>query len=615
MSTPESQLILPQDNNSDKIWDRLEKDVNEEGEKVRPWASATTKQAVLSLIKYERRKVTKNIENIEIPSAPFAVDKDGITDVNDPLIRHQLKGYIQFTDAIEYLKGKDYGQKVTDGNDAELIEQKLYYLQKLLNPLKLVYGDQEFTIREAPLKDFDTAVAPAKVHANVKTNAGRQLIIRWDTKGSEKYNIKIFKSDKSEITDLSVKGVSGGMKRVTIPEKIKDTDFYVRVWLLRMDEPEKYFDGPFSCPPNQSAMNPTQSLYDVDKFRLKIDGKYKTIFDLIPLVKERLPEEQKAQFNQYTLYKALEVLSASIKSIYNTVIEEPPESGVFKLEPVKTVKWEHLTLPVTWNTLSEASKTLVILSHFMDKRLLKDEDGIKGFVDSITDTQLGSNKAAYIPNVRNGGTQRIAGKRKIDQTSSYGPSEMEENFLHEVRVLAATEKTNNIKNVSWRSAMNYLKRYDRIDGRRWIGCCYLETGVEEEACSRLRRLFKMIKLSHERGYPVIDKSVAAPFDYNGSTSTLRYSSFGPNNYDRTQIFPLVQPVPYVMADESVAATSKTKIVDPQQSFSKAMLVKNKSMINVLKTEGNNYFDHPLYPSKDKKQSMLDINAFATVDGE
>ena len=607
MSTPESQLILPQDNNSDEIWNRLERDVTTEGENIKPWASNTTKQAVLSLIKYERKKVTNNIENIEIPSAPFAVDKDGISNNNkyDPLIRHQLKGYIQFTDAIEYLKEKNYGQKVTDGNDAELVEQKLYYLQKLLNPLKLIYGNQEFTIREAPLEDLETAVAPAKVHANVKTNVGRQLIIRWDTKGSEKYNVKVFRSDKSEMTDLSVKGVSGGMKRVTIPEEITDTDFYVRVWLLNKDEPKRYFDGPFSCPPNQSAMNPTQTLYDVDKFRLKIDGKYKTIFDLIPLLKNQISEEE--DINTFTLSKALQTLWGRIKGIYNTVIEEPPESGIFEFEPVDTVKWEHLTLPVTWNTLSEENMTLVILSHFMDKRLLKDEDSIEGFIDSITDTQLGSNKAVYIPNVRNGGTQRIAGKRKIDQTSSYGPSEMEESFLHEVRVLAATEKTNNIKNVRWASAMNYLKRYDRIDGRRWLGCCYLETGVEEEACSRLRRLFKMIKLSHERGYPVIDKSVAAPFDYNGSTSTMRYSSFGPNNYDRTQIFPLVQPVPYVMADESLAATSKTQVLDPQQSFSKAMLVKNKSMIDVVKNNGNNYFDHPLYPSKDKKRSWLVLN--------
>lgn len=603
MSTPESQLILPQDNNSDEIWNRLERDVTTEGENIKPWASDTTKQAVLSLIKYERKKVTNNIENIEIPSAPFAVDKDGISNNNkyDPLIRHQLKGYIQFTDAIEYLKEKNYGQKVTDGNDAELVEQKLYYLQKLLNPLKLIYGNQEFTIREAPLKDLETAIAPAKVHANVKTNVGRQLIIRWDTKGSEKYNVKVFKSDKSEMTTLSVKGVSGGMKRVTIPEEEPETDFYVRVWLLNKDEPKRYFDGPFSCPPNQSAMNPTQTLYDVDKFRLKIDGKYKTIFDLIPLLKDSIEGGMRA-INQFTLEEALQVLRNHIGLLYT-------------VEPVGTVKWEHLTIPTAWNVLSDEDRTLVILSHFMDKRLLKDEDSIKGFVDSITDTQLGSNKAAYIPNVRNGGTQRIAGKRKIDQTSSYGPSEMEESFLHEVRVLAATEKTNNIKNVPWRSAMNYLKRYDRIDGRRWLGCCYLETGVEEEACSRLRRLFKMIKLSHERGYPVIDKSVAAPFDYNGSTSTLRYSSFGPNNYDRTQIFPLVQPVPYIMADERVAATSKTQILDPQQSFSKSMLVKNKSMIDVLKNgDGNNYFDHPLYPSKLKKTNN-DILAAFVADEE
>ena len=607
------QLYLPQNRkDSEKIWERLENDISNVGVvgdassdffldadgnnttvTKRKWKSDATKQAVLSLIKYEKKKVTNNIENIEIPSAPFAVDKNGISQGNryDPLVRHQLKGYIQFTDAIEYLKEKDYGQKITDGNDAELIEQKLYYLQKLLNPFKLVYGDQEFTIREAPLKDFETAVAPAKVHVNVKTNAGRQLIIRWDTKGSGKYNVKVFKSDKTEIATITknftAEGVSGGIKKVTIPDNVTDTDFYVRVWLLNKEEPKRYFDGPFSCPPNQSAMNPTQTLYDVDKFRLKIDGKYKTIFDLIPLLKDSIDGGMRV-INQFTLEQVLQVLRDHIGRLYT-------------INPVGTVKWEHLTLPTAWNVLSNNDKTLIILSHFIDSRLLRDADSVTGFVDSMMYTQLGSNKAAYIPNVRNGGTQRIAGKRKLDKTSSYGPSELEEIFLHEVRVLAAKEKTNNMENVPWKSAMNYLKRYDRVDGRRWDGCCYLETGVEEEACSRLRRLAKMIKLSHERGYPVIDKSVAAPFDYNGSTSTLRYSSFGPNNYDRTQIFPLVQPVPYVMADETVAATSKTEILDPQQSFSKAMLVKNKSMIDVLKNgDGNNYFDHPLYPSKMKK---------------
>ena len=130
------QLYLPQNiNDSEKIWKRLISDVNDVGVagdvdedgvetdvfildadgnntkfKKKKWKSDITKQAVLSLIKYEKRKVTKNIENIEIPSAPFAVDKNGIRqrDKYDQLVRHQLKGYLQFTDAIEYLKEKDW---------------------------------------------------------------------------------------------------------------------------------------------------------------------------------------------------------------------------------------------------------------------------------------------------------------------------------------------------------------------------------------------------------------------------------------------------------------------------------------------------------------------------
>ena len=121
-----------------------------------------------------------------------------------------------------------------------------------------------------------------------------------------------------------------------------------------------------------------------------------------------------------------------------------------------------------------------------------------------------------------------------------------------------------------------------------------------------------LKLSHERGYPVIE-SIAAPYEYTTSTTYRRFTTFGVNNYDRIQIFPQVQPVPYVFITEVTAGSSRLTIVDPQKSFQEKKHIGHGSTVDVVKN--GDYFDHPLYPTKKKKSAFQQISSYSREDAE
>ena len=75
-----------------------------------------------------------------------------------------------------------------------------------------------------------------------------------------------------------------------------------------------------------------------------------------------------------------------------------------------------------------------------------------------------------------------------------------------------------IYNSTWKQSKKYFKKNSVVYGRGYHDFIYLDTRLEREACDTLRRIDRLLRLSHERGYPVLNKSVAAAYNDAENTS-------------------------------------------------------------------------------------------------
>ena len=188
---------------------------------------------------------------------------------------------------------------------------------------------------------------------------------------------------------------------------------------------------------------------------------------------------------------------------------------------------------------------------------------------------------------------------------------MEYEFANKGKKLEAMQIKTIIENSTWKNSQKYFKKNSVVYGKEFHEFIYLDNRLEREACDTLRRIDRLLRLSKERGYPVLNKDVAAPHNYNTNTSTHRDTTFGVNNYDRTQSYPPVQPAPLIMAAEGDGESTSIKVEDSQPPFDRRDMVKRTKLVKVLKAETNTediYYNHPLYRSKQKKQSNESIQS-------
>lgn len=583
-------FLLPGEQDAE-IWQRLLDDVSTTATTFR---SSQTKNRVTTLIEYERRKqnsVAPGI-NVPIPSAPFPVDvKNAIPpkEMTNSYVQHQLKKYGQFTSILNMLRSKD----INDPNEAELVEELLFKLQKSLNTHKLVMYNQEFTIREVPLPEPQAKEIKVTVQAFCKSNdKGRELRVTWDsvkmqTLGAPKdakYHVTLFNRNKTEIKSTIV---SGGRKSFIIKDNDNEDVFYVRVWMIGSDEPTT-FQGPFSCPLNESQMV-NQQMEDVDKFRMKINGKYKTIYNLFELID--VPKSE-------NLLQAFEALYAYCD----------------KINRLELVDWEHLKIPVQWNSLNYVGKVISILRHTIDDRICN--GSIVALFQTLYNHEiLKGGLYGYVPDPAKGGSQRLAESgKKRKHTMTTTSTQMAEAFKHTGDFLAAAEHLKSLQTGRWASTFDHLKRFDRVYGHNYVECAFLNTSYEKDACSRLARVERLLRLSHERGYPVLEENVINPHPFRETTDHRRSTTFGPNNYNRTQVFPLVQPAPFVMAGEQ---DTSMEIVDPQKPYDKTNPNRHGSFttVKLATTAGSQIkYNHPVYPSAKKKRTSIQINTAIIIPG-
>ena len=227
------------------------------------------------------------------------------------------------------------------------------------------------------------------------------------------------------------------------------------------------------------------NLEDVDAFRLKIHGKYNTIYDLMELL-------DKDEDKNLTLLEMLE----EIKDQFDKL---------FKRSAIK-VAWEHLEIPVTssdkWNTYNYKEKVFIICRHMLPDDLDSSWVTYAGEMDSYGQPSVLLSLDDYTVR-RSVNTFGLPDKEPLN----FDISEADEYYKKQISYSSILSKP-------WRKTRNTFKIYDRNYKQ---GCCYadfiyLDNGREIEACKRLWRIQKALDLSMKHEMPVMDNrsSVQTP---------------------------------------------------------------------------------------------------------
>ena len=591
------------------IWAQLRTDLGDAGlyaDRVQvpnsnpPTYTSQVRQELLAFIAYEKQKVSK----YNMPSAPFIIRAN--TTYDDPLKGPVGPGYNklpyapyeQFRSEIARLKKKTF----TD-NAAE-IEESMMKLQKIFSLRKVTIHGKDLQLKDFPddadhgLPGHDSLDVPTIIKKKYELGK-KYLEIHWDALEGKMFVVRVERADNTEILQIETQNhmqkvpIAAAINEVRVKVTVKKTDSKIT------DKQWRYIKGQIVHIPDQDVtiqkyrMNPSNSLFPIDKFRLEICDKYKTLYDLFRLVP--------------TVTNDMSFVAAyrNIVGNYNVIIGDPDTPEPFQ-------KWECLRIPNDWKTLSYWEQVLVIV--FKGKPMMSPKTlalQLTTLFDcdiintNITNLGISHNMdKPYAVDSAKGGSQRMTGAKRPYYALTTIPTQLDSAFVNRGNQYKAVQTTNIIYNSTWKQSKKYFKKNSVVYGRGYHDFIYLDTRLEREACDTLRRIDRLLRLSHERGYPVLNKSVAAPYNYANNTSFARDTMFGVNNYDRTQSYPPLQAAPLIMARSNVGDNAKARIEDPQKTFDRRGMTKAAKMIDVVKVNTANgiYYNHPMYPSKQKKDA-------------
>ena len=494
---------------------------------------------------------------------------------------------------------------IDDGDlgDGEKIEEIMMEIQNLFSLHKVTIHGKELKLKDFP--DTADRGVPDKVPdipavLKIKYVLGKkELSIHWDNANPYKKTFVVRvemhdpddydrydeidlrkttkNSTKVDVTSVDTTGSSLFTVKVTV--QTGEDNITEEQWDAMKGQTIDFRDEDVTI--NKYRMNPSHSLYPVDKFRLEICDKYKTIYDLFAL----FPESKSQNF----------INSCAI--IYGKLLELRLDTQV--------VPWEYLKIPIRWNTLSYGQKVLVIL-----QKTIQHDDTMEAKIKSLYYADIIDKPYAIDP--AKGGSQRVTGAKRPYHALTTIPTQLDSTFVNRGNQYKAEQIRDLIRRSTWKNSQQYFKKNSVIYGKEFHEFIYLDNRLEREACDTLRRIDRLLRLSKERGYPVLNKDVAAPHNYSTNTSTHRDTTFGVNNYDRTQSYPPVQPAPLIMAAEGDGESTSIKVEDSQPPFDRRDMVKRTKLVKVLKVNTGNddiYYNHPLYRSKQKKQSNESIQSY------
>jgi hypothetical protein len=550
--------------------------------------TSQVRQELVNFINYERNKATR----LNMPSAPFIIRSNtSYNNLNPPdpnpgpgYNKLPYAPYEQFRSEIARLKNKTFAK------DAAAIEESMMKLQKIFSLRKVTIHGKDLQLKDFPddanhgLPGHDRLDVPTII--KIKYELGQKYLdIRWDALEGKSFFVRVERADNNN--EISRIETQNHMQKVPLDAAVNE----VRVKVMVKKTPTAVpnfgdVEGTVVHIPDQDVtiqkyrMNPSNSLFPIDKFRLEICDKYKTLYDLfqlVPTVTDDLPFDQ-----------AHDELRNAYNGIDFTNVEQ----------------WEYLRIPNTWKNLSYWEKVLVIV--FKGKPMEVSINAIQSRIATLYDADI-INKP-YATHPAKGGLQRMTGAKRPYYALTTIPTQLDSAFVNRGNQYKAVQIKNIIENSTWKQSKKYFKKNSVVYGRGYHDFIYLDTRLEREACDTLRRIDRLLRLSHERGYPVLNKSVAAPYNYANNTSFARDTMFGVNNYDRTQSYPPLQAAPLIMARSNVGDNAKARIEDPQKTFDRRGMTKAAKMIDVVKVDTgdpNNrdiYYNHPMYPSKQKKDA-------------
>ena len=574
--------------NDDAIWDRIERTIG----RANDYNDNKVRLELLEFFKYE--KETKE-SKYGSPSAPFIIpiqqtylDADGnIKDLGYNKL--QYSPFAKFESIIALLKIKSFE------TDAAEIEELMMELQKVFSLRKVTIHGKDLQLKHVPstaLPKNDRLDVPTVIKKIYKLGQ-KSIEIHWDALERKSFFVRVERvaepPDNTKIIEIET---PNHFQKVPISDAINE----VRVKVMVKKTPTAMPDfgnaeGTVVSIPNENLqiqkyrMNPSNSLYPIDRFRLEICDKYKTIYDLIAL------------FERANLPRDLQSFTARCNAIER-------EISFLNLDDTNSVKWEYLRIPNNWNTLPYRSKVLVILQKAIPTNLVA---VMKEQIKTLYDADI-INKP-YATDPAKGGSQRVTGAKRPHYALTTAPTQMEYAFANRGNEYKAVQIQTVINDAPWKKSQKYFKKNSVVYGREYHDFIYLDTRLEREACDTLRRIDRLLRLSNERGYPVLDKNVAAPYNYENNTSFARDTMFGVNNYDRTQSYPPLQAAPLIMATAADAYEDIVMVEDPQKTFDRRGMTKKSKMIPIMKVNTGNddiYYNHPIYRSKQKRQSWETI---------
>lgn len=334
----------------------------------------------------------------------------------------------------------------------------------------------------------------------------------------------------------------------------------------------------------------TMQLFDIDRFRLQLDKEYPdiTIFDIFQMLQDDTPDSTNLGITAAT----------KLRDAMKQVVTYVSGDGIFKVSDYRSVKWEHIDVPVgrtnnkSWMQFTYVQKVLTIhRSRIFD---LSDQMKIHNIPSVVLDPEEYSRPAKYAS---------VLGKRPNDPDF-----DVVDRAIQSARTNKFFKKLNsdNILNKPWQQAKHHFKVHERGRGTFFAEFIYLNNRRETEACKRLRRTRRSLDLSRKLGVPVIPKKIIAPFPYVSNASSQRSTTFGVNNYDRMQSYPAVQELPRTFVPaaipnltEKVASTASLLPIDKK--------MRPATFYNIRVNSGiPKELPHPGYPSRAKATAWQSI---------
>ena len=434
-----------------------------------------------------------------------------------------------------------------------------------------------------------------------------EVVISWDAVSTYNWYVKIGRESRTDPTRIDWKATKE-VRGNSILRKINDTarmyvlvafkafnsdsnlapmlspaDPPIRVNLLNQLD-KKWSYATFETP--ESKHFTTVQLLDIDKFRLEIDAKYETIYDLFELLK---------------LAKDLKLIDA---------LNELQEAKNKVFSGDNFVKWEaHLDIPFvntplqSWNQFTYEERVFVIHSKaIMDLNNYIQHMQYYNIPYVVTDA---TGLTEYRRPAQQGGINLLT-------SSSDGNRKEQQDFHIEDKVTEVSKNRHyykigpngpkNILQKPWPETKNFFKIRDRSRNRtEFAQFIYLNTEQERQACKRLRRIKRSLDHSDRLGYPVMEKEIAAPYNYQSNVHAARVTNFGPNNYDRTQAFPALVQLPRVMTFDNTLGR-QVDYFDASDSFELDAIKMRPAKRIKVRENANGWLPHPAYPGRLKVES-------------